>query len=284
MVDGSAGGGVVNATVTGKQELVSVTIDPSASTPTTSRCSRTSSSPRSTTRCGASRELAEAEDGGGDRRPAPPGDVTGAVATPLIEPVARLIESFARLPGIGPEDRATADVPPAARPGSGGADAGRRAYRRPRQGRVLRSLLQHQRPAALPDLPRPGPRPAPAVRRRGAARRPGPRADRRVQGPAITSSTARSRRSTGSAPTGCGSASCSRGPTRPRATASRSSRSSWLRTRRSKARRPRCTLRSASSPSSGRSRRIARGLPVGGDLEYADEVTLIRALQGRRAV
>jgi recombination protein RecR len=30
--------------------------------------------------------------------------------------------------------------------------------------------------------------------------------------------------------------------------------------------------------------RIARGLPVGGDLEYADEVTLIRALQGRRAV
>jgi len=30
--------------------------------------------------------------------------------------------------------------------------------------------------------------------------------------------------------------------------------------------------------------RSARGLPVGGDLEYADDVTLIRALQGRRAV
>ncbi len=30
--------------------------------------------------------------------------------------------------------------------------------------------------------------------------------------------------------------------------------------------------------------RIARGLPVGGDLEYADEVTLIRALQGRRSI
>jgi recombination protein RecR len=28
--------------------------------------------------------------------------------------------------------------------------------------------------------------------------------------------------------------------------------------------------------------RIARGIPVGGDLEYADDVTLIRALQGRR--
>jgi len=28
--------------------------------------------------------------------------------------------------------------------------------------------------------------------------------------------------------------------------------------------------------------RLARGLPVGGDLEYADEVTLTRALEGRR--
>jgi recombination protein RecR len=28
--------------------------------------------------------------------------------------------------------------------------------------------------------------------------------------------------------------------------------------------------------------RIARGIPVGGDLEYADDVTLVRALQGRR--
>ena len=33
IVDGSAGGGVVKATVTGKQELVSVTIDPSAVDP-----------------------------------------------------------------------------------------------------------------------------------------------------------------------------------------------------------------------------------------------------------
>lgn len=33
MVDGSAGGGVVKAVVTGKQELVSVTLDPSAVDP-----------------------------------------------------------------------------------------------------------------------------------------------------------------------------------------------------------------------------------------------------------
>ena len=30
--------------------------------------------------------------------------------------------------------------------------------------------------------------------------------------------------------------------------------------------------------------RIARGLPVGGDLEYADEITLTRALQGRMSL
>lgn len=30
--------------------------------------------------------------------------------------------------------------------------------------------------------------------------------------------------------------------------------------------------------------RIARGLPVGSDLEYADAITLVRALRGRRAV
>ena len=28
--------------------------------------------------------------------------------------------------------------------------------------------------------------------------------------------------------------------------------------------------------------RLARGLPMGGDLEYADEVTLARAIEGRR--
>ena len=30
--------------------------------------------------------------------------------------------------------------------------------------------------------------------------------------------------------------------------------------------------------------RLASGLPVGGDLEYADEVTLGRAFEGRRTV
>ncbi len=30
--------------------------------------------------------------------------------------------------------------------------------------------------------------------------------------------------------------------------------------------------------------RLASGLPVGGDLEYADEVTLGRAFEGRRVI
>ena len=36
--------------------------------------------------------------------------------------------------------------------------------------------------------------------------------------------------------------------------------------------------------SSARLTRLARGLPMGGDLEYADEVTVSRALEGRRAI
>ena len=30
--------------------------------------------------------------------------------------------------------------------------------------------------------------------------------------------------------------------------------------------------------------RIAHGIPVGGDLEYTDEVTLMKALEGRREI
>ena len=63
-------------------------------------------------------------------------------------------------------------------------------------------------------------------------------------------------------------------------------RSSWPRTRRRPARPPRCT-----SPRALRERapdvtvtRLASGLPVGADLEYADEVTLGKALVGRRAL
>jgi recombination protein RecR len=38
------------------------------------------------------------------------------------------------------------------------------------------------------------------------------------------------------------------------------------------------------APLGARVTRLARGLPVGGDLEYTDEVTLARAFEGRRAM
>ena len=43
-------------------------------------------------------------------------------------------------------------------------------------------------------------------------------------------------------------------------------------------------LRQQILPLGVRVTRLARGLPVGGDLEYADEVTLSKALEGRREV
>ena len=105
-VDGSAGGGVVRAVVTGKQELVSVTIDPSAVDPddvemlqdlvvaaVNDALARRASSP--------SEKMAAVTGGLGSR-----GCRTARVATPLIEPVARLIEAFA------PPARASAPRPP----------------------------------------------------------------------------------------------------------------------------------------------------------------------------
>ncbi len=43
-------------------------------------------------------------------------------------------------------------------------------------------------------------------------------------------------------------------------------------------------LRGLIAPLGIRVTRLARGLPVGADLEYADEVTLARALEGRQEV
>jgi len=38
------------------------------------------------------------------------------------------------------------------------------------------------------------------------------------------------------------------------------------------------------SPSGVNVTRLAYGLPIGGDLDYADEVTLAKALEGRRSL
>ena len=43
-------------------------------------------------------------------------------------------------------------------------------------------------------------------------------------------------------------------------------------------------MKKVASPLGIRITRLAHGLPVGGDLEYADEVTLTRALTGRQVM
>ncbi len=136
------------------------------------------------------------------------------MVSPVIEPVARLIESFARLPGHRPEDRPAADVPPASRPGA--------------EARTLAAALIDVRDkvvfcercfnisdaAALPDLPRPESRhdaDCASSRSRSTSSPSSAPASSRA---CTTCSTARSRRSTGSGPTDCGSASSSSAPTR----------------------------------------------------------------------
>ena len=96
---------------------------------------------------------------------------------------------------------------------------------------------------------------------------------------AITCCRARSRRSRVSVPSSCASRSCSRVSTKTVST-----RSSSRPTPTSKAKRRRCISRGLLKPLGMLVTRIASGLPVGGDLEYADEVTLGRAFEGRRDV
>ena len=108
-VEGSAGGGVVRAVVTGKQTLVSITIDPSA---VDAGRRRDAPGPRDRRGQRGPRGIApprRAEDGRRcSRSPAASAACSGAdrpdrVAALLIEPVAQLIEAFNRLPGIGPK-------------------------------------------------------------------------------------------------------------------------------------------------------------------------------------
>ena len=145
------------------------------------------------------------EDGRRDRR-APPARDVGSTA-PGGQPrhrAGRPADRGVRPPARDrPQDRPAPDLPPAAGAGRRGADPGGRPHRRPRQGRLLRALLQHQRPAALPDLPRPGPRHDRGCASSRSRSTSSPSSGRASSRASTTSSTARSRRSTGSAPTGC---------------------------------------------------------------------------------
>ena len=122
-------------------------------------------------------------------------------------------------------------------------------------------------------------RDATSLRRRGAPRRGRRREDRRVPRAATTCCRAPSARSTASGPTSCGSVSCSSGIepegiaevilcTNPNLEGEATA----------------MYLGRLLTPLGLKVTRIASGLPVGGDLEYADELTLGRALEGRRQI
>ena len=114
------------------------------------------------------------------------------------------------------------------------------------------------------------------LRRRAAGRRRSPWSARTSTAASTRCSAARSRRSTASSRTTCGSTSCC-------ARVERNGVQEVV-----LATNPNMTGEATAGYIADRLRgktrvtRLASGLPVGGDLEYADEVTLGRALAGRR--
>ena len=287
-VDGSAGGGVVKATVTGKQELVSVTIDPSAVDPEDVEMLQDLVVSAVNEALRASQDLAAAEDGRGDRRPEDPGprlsEARRPCPPPSSSPSRGSSRRSSRLPGIGPKtaQRLTYYL---LRAPDAEARALARALIAVRDEVVFCERCFNISDApAVPDLPRPRPRRRPAVRRRGAAGRARDRPDRRVPRP-LPRAPRRDQPDRRHRPR---AAQDPRAP-RPRRRGGR----------RAASRIEEVIL--ATNPTLegeatamylderleghvGSVTRIARGLPVGGDLEYADDVTLIRALQGRRAI
>ena len=205
------------------------------------------------------------------------------MAAPLIEPVARLIDAFARLPGIGPKTAQRLTYHLLRAPDSEArtlaaalVDVRDKVVFCERCFNISESPVcsicldprRDQRRLCVVEEPLD----VLALERTGSSRG------------SITSSTARSRRSTASDRTGSGSASCSPGPMRPNAAGAPFEEVIIATNPTLEGEATAMYLAERLEGSVGAITRIARGIPVGGDLEYADEVTLIRALQGRRAV
>ena len=210
------------------------------------------------------------------------GKVSGGLKIPGMTPVTpdplnRLVAAARQAAGHRREDGAAARLPHparaarAARPSWPGARGGEE------QGAALRALLRLTEGRALRLLHRPAPRRPGAVRGRGHRRPDGRGADARVQGPlpraARRALPARGHRARSS----CASGSCSCGWR-----TARWRRSSSPPTRTSRARRRRSISMRLLKPMGIEVTRLAQGLPMGGDLEFADQATLARALAGRR--
>ena len=158
-VHGTAGGGLVEATLTGTGELVGLRISPEACDPTDTETLAdliVAASPRRQPPghgAGPGHHAADASNWGCDAGP------SGNEGAGLYEgPIQDLIDELGRLPGIGPKGAQRIAFYILS---SDKADVERLAQhpaRGHREGPLLRGLLQHRRRGALPGLPRPAPR------------------------------------------------------------------------------------------------------------------------------
>ena len=240
-------------------------------------------------------ELAEQQDGRRHRRPRPGCSAAlgglgpaRAVSTSYAPPVQRLVTELSKLPGRRQPHRPAAGVPHPARLRRGRGRAGRGDPSRSRRGSACARCASTSptRPAAASA--RTAPRPRADLRRRGAQRRDPDGAHARVPRrlPRARRRAVADRRRR---PRGPEDRRAARPRARGRPPAARRpacARSCWRPTRPRPARPPRCTSPRSCAPArpSVTVTRLASGLPVGSDLEYADEVTLGKAFAGRRAL
>ena len=213
---------------------------------------------------------------GPPRHAGPAGARLGAM-TGLIAPVARLIEEFNKLPGFGRRrpsgSRTTCCAPrPTTR-----APWPRRSSRSRRRSPLLRSAATSPRRGVDPC----GSAPIPAGRDASAWSRSRstcwPSSAPASSAAAITCCTARSAPSTASGPSGFAARELL-ARAAPGGIGGGDARQQPEPRGRGDGDVPRGAARAARPEVT----RLARGLPVGGDLEYADDVTLIRSLPGRR--
>ena len=279
---------MVKAVVTGAGELRGgARSRPRSSTPTTSRCSRTSSSPRSSRRCASRRSCAAERMGARHRRARPrwprrPARLVARLASPYEGPVQTLIDELGRLPGIGPKSaQRIAFYLLKAAP----EDANRLA------GRDHRGEGSRDRGAAGAST---SPTARAALRRTAATSGATPTLLCVVEEPRDIVAVERTHEFRGRYHVLQGAISPIEG------IGPEQLRVKELLTRVERGGRQGGDPRdepehrgrgdrdvprpAAQAARRSRSRRIASGLPVGGDLEYADEVTLGRAFEGRRRV
>ena len=192
--------------------------------------------------------------------------------------IQRLIDAFAHLPGIGPKGAQTHRLLPAQRIRRGSADPGRRHHRSQGKNTILRHLRQRVRNQPMPGLRRSASRPQRDLRGRRAERRDEHRAHARIPRP-VPRARRRHQPDGNVQPSDLNIAKLIE-----RLKDSEVTEVILALNPNVEGEATTSFLSQLLSQTDIKVTRLASGLPVGGDLEYADEITLGRALAGRRAV